>query len=300
MAQPTLFAVHLSDGVVAGPWLVGGWVVSALIVAAACRRIDEAEVPRIGVLTAAFFVGSQVHLPLGGVSAHLLLNGLVGVILGMRAGLAIAVGLLLQSLLFGHGGLTVLGVNVAVYALPAVAAGAACGPLRRSGVVRVPAVRFTLVSAVSAVWLATTVVAGQWVTVAVREGKNYFPHDPADWWLAEPVIAAAILVLAAGVAWAERWLESDPEFAVGLLLGAATAYATVALDVLVLAAGGVEAVRPVAGVALFANLPVVLVEAVGVGFVVAFLAKARPEWVGGPVGHRDSGSGNTSSNGTSH
>src|SRR5581483_12166105 len=131
VAQPTLFAVHLSDGVVAGPWLVGGWVVAALIVAAACRRIDEAEVPRIGVLTAAFFVGSQVHLPLGGVSAHLLLNGLVGVILGMRAGLAIAVGLLLQSLLLGHGRLTVLGVNVAVYALPAVAAGAACGPLRR-------------------------------------------------------------------------------------------------------------------------------------------------------------------------
>ena len=34
------------------------------------------------------------------------------------------------------------------------------------------------------------------------------------------------------------------------------------------------------------------------GFVLAFLAKARPEWVGGPVNH--SGAGNTSSNGTSH
>jgi cobalt/nickel transport system permease protein len=297
VVQPTLFAVHLSDGVVAGSWLVGGWIVAALVVAAACRRIGEADVPRIGVLTAAFFVGSQVHLPLGGVSAHLLLNGLVGVVLGVRAGLVIAVGLLLQALLFGHGGLTVLGVNVAIYALPAVAAGAACGPLRRSGAVRVPAVRFALVFAVAAVWLATAVVAGQWARAAVIEGRDHFPHDPADWWLAEPVVAVAVLLAAAAVAWAERWLESDPEFAVGLLLGAVTAYATVALDVLVLAVGGVESVRPVAGVALLANLPVVLVESVGVGFVVAFLAKARPEWVGC---HRGAGSGSTSSNGTSH
>jgi cobalt/nickel transport system permease protein len=293
-----VFAVHLSDGVIAGPWLAAGWVLAAGLVAIASWRIGEAEIPRIGVLTAAFFVGSQIHLPLGGVSAHLLLNGLLGVVLGLRAGLAIAVGLLLQSLLFGHGGVTALGVNVAVYAPPGMLAGLACGPLRRSGVVRVPAVRFGLVFVAAAVFLGTAVLAAQWLQVALTSGRDQFPTEAGKWWLAHPAVACAVLLGAVVGAVAERWMEADPEFAVGLLLGGATAYATIGLNVLWLAVAGLPAVRPMAGVALFANLPVVLVEAVGVGFVLAFLAKARPEWIGGSVTQPVAGS--TSSNGTSH
>ncbi len=293
-----LFAVHLSDGVIAGPWLIVGWVLAVVLVAAASWRITDAEIPRIGVLTAAFFVGSQIHLPLGGVSAHLLLNGLLGVVLGVRAGLAIAVGLFLQALLFGHGGVTTLGVNVAVYAPPAMMAGLACGPLRRSGLVQTPAVRFGLVFLAVVVFLATAVIAVQWLRLALTVGRDHFPTDPGEWWLTQPAVAVAILLGATALAVAERRLEADPEFAVGLLLGGATAYATVGLIVLWLAVGGVSAVRSVAAVALFANLPVILVEAVGVGFVVAFLARARPEWVGGRVGHSEAGS--ISSNGTSH
>jgi ABC-type Co2+ transport system permease subunit len=293
-----VFAVHLSDGVIAGPWLVAGWVLAAGVVAVASWRIGEVEIPRIGVLTAAFFVGSQIHLPLGGVSAHLLLNGLLGVVIGVRAGLAIAVGLLLQALLFGHGGVTALGVNVAVYAPPAMIAGLSCGPLRRSGLVRIPSVRFTLVLLATVVLLGTAVLAVQWLQRVLTEGRNLFPANLGEWWLTHPAVAGVVLVGAVAVAATERWLEADPEFAVGLLLGGATAYATVGLNALWLAVAGLPAVRAVAGVALFANLQVVMVEAVGVGFVLAFLAKARPEWVGGPIDH--SGTGNTSSNGTSH
>jgi cobalt/nickel transport system permease protein len=290
------FAVHLSDGVLVGPWLAGGWVAAAWLVAAAAWRIGENEIPRIGVLTAAFFVGSQIHLPLGGVSAHLLLNGLVGVILGRRAALALAVGLLLQAILFGHGGLTVLGVNIAVYSLPAVAAGLGCGPLRRSGLMRVPAARFALVFVTTVIILAAAATAVQWLRWRLTGAVEAFP-GPGGWWVADPAVVAALAVVAAGLALAERWLEADPEFAVGLLLGAGTGLATVGLNALVLAVGGVQAVRPVAAVALLANLPVVVVEAVAVGFVVAFLAKARPEWVGGQPA---AGAGKTSSNGTSH
>ena len=130
---------------------------------------------------------------------------------------------------------------------------------------------------------ATAVLAAQWLQVALTSGRDQFPADPGEWWLAHPAVAAAVLLRPSVGAVAERWMEADPEFAVGLLLGGATAYATVGLNVLWLAVAGLPAVRPMAGVALFANLPVVLVEAVGVGFVLAFLAKARPEWVGGPV-----------------
>src|SRR5262245_12045248 len=109
--MPSLFAVHLADGVLSDPAWIGGIVNACFLVAFSMWRVGDDEITRIGVMTAAFFVASQIHLPLGVTSAHLLLNGLVGVILGRRAGVAIAVGLFLQAFLFGHGGLTALGMN---------------------------------------------------------------------------------------------------------------------------------------------------------------------------------------------
>ena len=44
-------------------------------------------------------------------------------VLGWRAGLAIPVGLFLQAVLLGHGGISTLGVNACVMTLPALAAG---------------------------------------------------------------------------------------------------------------------------------------------------------------------------------
>lgn len=124
MTAPALpFAVHIADGVLTDPWQVGGFVLMAVGVALALWRIDEREIPRVGVLTAAFFVASQFHIPFGVISVHLLLNGLAGVILHHRAPLAIAVGLTLQTLLFAHGGWGTLGVNFLVLAVPAVLAG---------------------------------------------------------------------------------------------------------------------------------------------------------------------------------
>lgn len=119
-----LLAVHISDGLLEPAWLVGGFVVLALGLGAALYKLDERDIPRIGVLTAAFFVASQNLLPLGLISVHLLLNGLVGVVLRRRAAIAIAVGLTMQALLFGHGGRTTIGVNFCVLAIPAYLCGA--------------------------------------------------------------------------------------------------------------------------------------------------------------------------------
>ena len=116
-------AVHISNGVLEPSWLLGGWIALALSLAVALWRIDEREIPRIGVLTGAFFVASSIHIPIGSISVHLLLNGLVGVILRRRAALAIAVGLTMQALLLSHGGLTTLGVNFCVQAILAYLCG---------------------------------------------------------------------------------------------------------------------------------------------------------------------------------
>ncbi|MFO0824859.1 MAG: CbiM family transporter [Gemmataceae bacterium] len=132
----SLLAVHLSDGAMSWSWIAAGWVGLSLLLLVALRGLREDDIPRIGVLSAAFFVGSCIHIPLAVLptSVHLILNGLVGVVLGRRAPLAITVGLLLQYLLLAHGGLTTLGLNGCIVSLPAVLAGACYPLLKKAGV----------------------------------------------------------------------------------------------------------------------------------------------------------------------
>ncbi|MGH7222985.1 MAG: CbiM family transporter, partial [Gemmataceae bacterium] len=124
-------AVHISDGFLRAPWLAAGFVLSGLLVLLAAYRVRDEEIPRIALLSAAFFVATLMHLPLGPTRVHLLLNGLVGVVLGRRAPLAIVIGLVLQAVLLGHGGLTTIGVNACVMTLPALLAAAMFAGLRR-------------------------------------------------------------------------------------------------------------------------------------------------------------------------
>jgi cobalt/nickel transport system permease protein len=119
-----IFAVHISDGVLSPIFLAIGFAVAVILLIPALIRVHEDEIPRIGLLTAAFFVASLIHVKVGVTSVHLLLTGLVGVVLGRRAPLAIAVALPLQALLLGHGGFTALGVNAVVMTVPALIAAA--------------------------------------------------------------------------------------------------------------------------------------------------------------------------------
>jgi cobalt/nickel transport system permease protein len=126
-----LWAMHISDGVLTAPWLAAGFALSGLLALLAAYRVREEEIPRIAVLSAAFFVATLMHLPLGPTRVHLLLNGLVGVVLGRRAPLAILIGLALQAALLGHGGFTTIGVNACVMTLPALLAAALFSLMRR-------------------------------------------------------------------------------------------------------------------------------------------------------------------------
>ncbi|MBY0458114.1 MAG: CbiM family transporter, partial [Gemmataceae bacterium] len=98
-------------------------------------RTREDDVPRVGVMSAAFFVASSAHIKVLATSVHLVLNGLVGVVLGRRAPLAVTVGLALQFFLIQHGGYSTIGINACIASLPALAAGALYPLLRR---LRVP------------------------------------------------------------------------------------------------------------------------------------------------------------------
>jgi cobalt/nickel transport system permease protein len=113
-------AMHISDGVLSTPVLLGGGAVAVAGVALGLRRMDYDRIPQVALLSAAFFAASTLHVPAGpGVSAHLVLNGVTGVILGWAAFPAFLVALALQAVLLQHGGLTTLGVNVVNMAAPA-------------------------------------------------------------------------------------------------------------------------------------------------------------------------------------
>jgi len=112
--------MHISEGVLSPSILITGAALTTAGVGLGLKGLDPEEIPSMGILSAAFFVASLVHVPLGPASAHLVLNGLMGLILGRKAFPAILVALALQALLFQFGGLTSLGVNTLNMALPAV------------------------------------------------------------------------------------------------------------------------------------------------------------------------------------
>jgi cobalt/nickel transport system permease protein len=190
---------HISDGVLAAPVLIGGGVMSLGLLAYGLRRLDPEKLPQVALMSAAFFVASLIHIPLGPSSVHLLLNGLVGMVLGWAAVPAIFVAVLLQALFFGFGGITALGVNVAIMAVPAVLAYA------------------------------------------------FFARQAR---CASPIV----------------W---------GAMAGAFAVAATCAAVALALAASG-AAFLPAAKLIAIAHVPVMVVEAVLTGTIVAFLRRVRP------------------------
>ena len=110
--------VHISDGILSLPVLAAGWAITFALLAVAIwwskkKGNLEEEIPKLSVMTAAFFVASLVHIPVGPTSAHFILNGLVGVILGIFAFPAIFIGVALQAFLFQHGGVSTIGINTA-------------------------------------------------------------------------------------------------------------------------------------------------------------------------------------------
>ena len=112
--------MHISEGVLSGPVLASGAVLAAAGTAIGLKKLDYDHIAKAGILAAAFFVASLIHVPVPPSNAHLVLNGLVGLLLGWAAFPVILVALVLQALLFQFGGITALGVNTIIMAAPAV------------------------------------------------------------------------------------------------------------------------------------------------------------------------------------
>lgn len=239
-----VFAVHISDGVLEPIWLLIGAGVGLAFVVLGSRGIRDEEIPHIGLLGAAFFVASLIHVRLGPTSVHLLLNGLVGLLLGARCALSIGVGLLLQSILLGHGGFYVLGVNACVMILPALLA----RPVFR-----------------------------RMMRPEGSSGSVLVPGSMAVGYLLHPSGAVVVWLFLRSIRYLVALVRVGREFRAGWVLGFGSVTLTALFNSLVLAFAGAEDWRLVAGLNFLAHLPVAMLEGLILGSVTTFLAKVKPE-----------------------
>lgn len=111
--------MHLADGVLSTPVIIATYGASIGSLAIGAKGIEDEDIPKISLMSATFFAASLISIPVPPTSVHPLLCGLIGIILGKRAALAFFPALLLQALLFKHGGITSLGANTIMLFIPA-------------------------------------------------------------------------------------------------------------------------------------------------------------------------------------
>ena len=119
--------MHIPDGFLPSHVCFTGYAITGGVTWYSLRQIKrdrytQANMPKAALLTATFFVASLIHIPIPPTSVHLILNGLMGAVLGYYAFPAILIGLFFQAVMFQHGGMSTLGVNAVILGLPAIAA----------------------------------------------------------------------------------------------------------------------------------------------------------------------------------
>lgn len=113
--------MHIADGILTPPILITGAALATAGVAVGLQRMKPDDVPKTALMASTFFVASLIHVPVGIASAHLILTGLMGVLLGWLVFPAVLIALVMQLLLLGFGGVTTLGVNLLIFAVPGLA-----------------------------------------------------------------------------------------------------------------------------------------------------------------------------------
>jgi cobalt/nickel transport system permease protein len=161
--------MHIPDGFLSGDVAAATGVVAAVAVGYGLRRaddrLDDSQIPLLGVTAAFVFAAQMLNFPVaGGTSGHFLGAALAAILLGpWLACVVLAVVLGVQAFVFADGGITALGANVTNMG---VLGALVVGGLMRGARVVLPRTRgvFLGVSGVGA-WLA--VMAGALGTSAV-------------------------------------------------------------------------------------------------------------------------------------
>jgi len=191
--------MHIVDGALSPEVVVGGAVLTAAGLALGLKKLDVERIPAAGVLSATFFIASLIHVPIGPSSVHLILNGMAGLILGWAAFPALFVGLLLQAVFFGFGGLTVLGVNAFNIAMPAVIVYYVC----RHGIAQGSTTKAAIWGAIGGA-LAIALTTGFVAISLALSGEEFLPAAKLVFFAHLPVMAIEGALTAAAVLLAHR------------------------------------------------------------------------------------------------
>jgi cobalt/nickel transport system permease protein len=188
--------MHIVDGALSNQVVIVGAVAAIAGVGYGQRALPMEKIPAAGVLAASFFVASLIYVPIGPSSVHLILNGLAGVILGWAAFPALFVGLVLQSVFFGFGGLTVLGINTFNIAMPAVLAGLLVRPFLARATPRTAAILGGLAIALTTLFVALSLALSGDAFIPVAK-LVLISHIPVI--IIEAVLTGAAVYLASQV-----------------------------------------------------------------------------------------------------
>lgn len=328
--------MHISYGVLSFPVAAVGWGVTLALLAITLwwskkdRGIAE-QIPKVSVMTGAFFVASLVNVPLPPTSVHLILNGLMGVVLGVLAYPALFIGLLLQSVLLSFGGIDALGVNTMNVGVPA---------LITYGVFRMGCRRDISNTSISliAAFLAAIIAGGAFFTgfryqllstsesealicaiaaviaailtigaffAGCRQGASStgasgvsgniaaailaamiacgiffagFGYQLLSTTISEILIIAIAAVIIAMITYCAFWAGSKGESIqlLGAICGGLAVFITAILLAICLITTD-EEFLDVAKIAVASHIPIMIIESIITGSVVAFLAKVEPE-----------------------
>ena len=125
--------MHISDGVLSTTVCLGSYILSIGICSLCIKKsMKTKELPKIAMITSIFFIASLISIPLGPTSVHLILPGMVGTALGGMAFPSVLLGIILQAILFQHGGLTTIGANSLMMGLGALGAGSIFSLVKKS------------------------------------------------------------------------------------------------------------------------------------------------------------------------
>jgi cobalt/nickel transport system permease protein len=123
-----ILAMHISNGIINGP-VAAVFAVIAVAAMAYCvmrgrQDLDDRLAPMAGLVAAFIFAVQMLNFPIfsAGVSGHLLGGALAAMLVGPWVGaLCVAVVLVVQALVFGDGGVAMLGLNITNMAVVGIA-----------------------------------------------------------------------------------------------------------------------------------------------------------------------------------
>jgi len=111
--------MHIPDAFIPLPQAAVYWIIALIFIALSLRwarkELSEEKIPLVAILAAGIFAIQAVNIPIPwGTSGHMMGAALAAIVLGspFAAVFILTLVLIVQGVLFGDGGLTVMGLNI--------------------------------------------------------------------------------------------------------------------------------------------------------------------------------------------